>query len=159
MRNGLVLLREIYTDKSTIGKLFLDGEFVCDTLEDTCRKEKIAGVTAIPSGIYEVIINESSRFKRKMPLLLKVPYFEGVRIHNGNTAEHSLGCILVGDRDMTQPNFIGNSRATFEEVFKKIEEALAKSNLFISVVGGYSLEDFELYKKLNKEIKHEENHS
>ena len=81
---------------ATTGELYVDGKFVCYTLEDAIRKEKIKGVTAIPAGTYDVIINMSTRFKRLMPLLLNVPDFEGVRIHPGNTAEDTEGCIRVG---------------------------------------------------------------
>ena len=66
-------------------------------MEDTVRDEKIAGKTAIPEGTYEVVVNRSPRFKRDLPLLLNVPNFEGIRIHRGNTAKDTNGCILVGE--------------------------------------------------------------
>ena len=53
--------------------------------------------TAIPEGVYEVIVNVSAKFKRKLPLLLDVPYFTGIRIHRGNTDKDTSGCILVGE--------------------------------------------------------------
>ena len=90
------IVRDTFTQNSTIGKMLIDGAFFCYTLEDTIRDTKIAGETAIPYGTYKVIVNMSNRFKRLMPLLLNVPNFEGVRIHNGNTKEHTHGCILVG---------------------------------------------------------------
>lgn len=82
----------------TIGRLSIDGVFFCHTLEDTVRPAgvKIPGRTAIPAGQYEVLLTHSVRFKKILPLLLKVPGFEGVRIHGGNTADDTLGCILVG---------------------------------------------------------------
>lgn len=85
----------------TIGQLFVDGKYFCDTLEDRCRdldrEEKVMHETAIPEGTYEVIVNVSVRFKRKLPLLLDVPYFTGIRIHRGNTDKDTSGCILVGE--------------------------------------------------------------
>lgn len=147
---GLTLERKIFTDKSTIGDLSLDGEFLCRTLEDTVRKTKVYGQTAIPSGTYEVIIRDSNRFKRRLPALLKVPYFDGILIHNGNTAEATLGCCLVGQYDPKMPDFIGNSVATLNEIFPKIEEALVKDRLWIDILGGYSFADFEMAKKLGQ---------
>ena len=94
---NLTLKRTYPLDNYTIGELYIEGEYYCDTLEDTVREEKIAGKTAIPYGKYEVIVNRSPRFKRDLPLLLDVPYFEGIRIHRGNTAQDSSGCILVGE--------------------------------------------------------------
>lgn len=85
----------------TIGKLFVDGKYFCDTLEDRCRdldrEEKVMNETAIPAGVYEVIVNVSAKFKRKLPLLLDVPHFTGIRIHRGNTDKDTSGCILVGE--------------------------------------------------------------
>lgn len=86
----------------TIGKMYLNGNYFCDTLEDKVRSlkkasDKIFGRTAIPAGTYEVVVTWSDKFHRNLPLLLNVPYFEGIRIHAGNTAEDTLGCILVGE--------------------------------------------------------------
>lgn len=84
----------------TIGRLYVDGDYFCDTLEDrvrNLRKEaKVAGETAIPDGRYKVTITMSPRFGRLLPLLHDVPQFTGVRIHAGNTAKDTQGCILVG---------------------------------------------------------------
>ena len=85
----------------TIGKLYIDGKYFCDTLEDRVRnltnEKKIPGRTAIPAGRYEVIVNISPKFCRKLPRLLNVPGFEGILIHRGNTPEDTAGCILVGE--------------------------------------------------------------
>lgn len=81
----------------TIGKLYIEESYYCDTLEDTVRKgEKIKGKTAIPAGTYKVKKTFSSRFQKKLPEILNVPNFSGVRIHAGNTAEDTEGCILLG---------------------------------------------------------------
>lgn len=92
----------------TIGKLYIDGAYFCDTLEDTDRLDKgmtaaqlaakkIPGQTAIPEGTYKVIVNTSPKFKRLLPRLVNVPGYEGVLIHRGNTPADTAGCILVGE--------------------------------------------------------------
>ena len=110
-----LLLKRIYKgDKYTIGKLYIDGEWFCDTIEDVVRnlpkdcpytpkgrnckcKEKVYGETAIPAGTYKVILSYSNRFKRILPELLNVPHFLGIRIHRGNTEQDSAGCIILGE--------------------------------------------------------------
>jgi len=118
------------TDKSTIGELTIDGKFECYTLEDIERDVKIKSETAIPKGTYKVIINQSNRFKRLMPLLLNVPNFEGVRIHAGNTNHDTEGCILVGRTRGI--DFIGQSRKAYDSLFKKMQEAKEGITLTIS---------------------------
>ena len=92
----LELKRIAYKETYTIGKLYIDGIYFCDTLEDKVRDIKIKDKTAIPCGTYKVQITYSNRFKKMMPLLLNVPGFEGIRIHNGNSESDTSGCILVG---------------------------------------------------------------
>lgn len=93
----------------TIGKMYLDGKYFCDTLEDTDRnisqstpidtikKVKLPNNTAIPTGTYKVIVNVSPKFKRLLPRLLNVPGFDGVLMHRGNTDKDTSGCILIGE--------------------------------------------------------------
>lgn len=98
---NIVLKRIARRDTYTVGKLYIDGRYWCDTLEDRVRdlskERKVAGETAIPAGTYDVVVNISPKFKRLLPRLLSVPHFEGVLIHRGNTAADSAGCILVGE--------------------------------------------------------------
>jgi len=116
-----MLIRKWYTDKSTIGELFIDNKFLCYTLEDKVRVKKIKNITAIGSGVYNIKITYSQRFKKKLPLLLDVPEFTGIRIHSGNTDKDTSGCILVG---MTKGNdIIYKSRMAFDKVYKLIEQA------------------------------------
>jgi hypothetical protein len=105
---NLKLKRTDFTDKSTIGELYVNGKFFCYTIEDKDRnlnndmdikdivRLKQYGITAIPYGTYKVELTMSNRFKRALPLLYKVKGYEGVRLHRGNTAEDSLGCPILG---------------------------------------------------------------
>ena len=97
----LELRRIALRNDYTIGRLFVDGRYLCDTLEDPVRdlaiEAKVPGRTAIPEGTYDVVVNISPKFKRMLPRLLKVPGFDGILIHRGNTAEDTAGCILPGE--------------------------------------------------------------
>ena len=125
----LALLRTSYGPHSTLGKLSVDGEFFCYTLEDRVHDgPKIPGETAIPEGGYDVVINMSNRFKRRMPLLVDVPGFAGVRIHAGNTHENTEGCVLVGMRFNAsgvggQDFRVDDSRVAFDKLFALLDEA------------------------------------
>lgn len=104
----LKVVREIKNDVCTIGSLFINDVFFCYTLEDKDRglkqsdsllyinTKKIFGLTAIPSGTYKLIVNQSPKFKRMLPRILDIKGFDGVLLHRGNSANDSLGCILVG---------------------------------------------------------------
>ena len=128
----------------TIGRLYIDGIFYCNTLEDRDRglmqtdplsdilKRKIAGETAIPKGTYEVAMNVTSpkyagvawyyNFCRgKMPRLKDVPGFDGILIHPGTSALDTKGCILVGKN--TKVGKLTDSRACFQEIYKQMKEA------------------------------------
>lgn len=126
------VIRNPSSAKSTIGKMMVDGVFECYTLEDVVRPVKIQNETAVPAGTYKVIINQSNRFKRLLPLLIDVPGFVGVRIHPGNTAENTEGCILVGQSK--SDDFIGNSRLAFDTLFAKMQKA--KGDIFITITQG-----------------------
>ena len=100
----LDLKRIFFTDKCTVGELRVDGVFICHILEDTDRgltagskpSDKKYGETAIPIGTYEIIFNYSDSFKKILPLLLNVPLYMGIRIHSGNSAVDTKGCLLPG---------------------------------------------------------------
>lgn len=95
----LRLIRTTYHDDHTAGELYVDDTLVARTLEDQARPPgaaKVPGATAIPAGEYHVALTRSPRFGRVLPLLLGVPGFTGIRIHAGNTARDTNGCILVG---------------------------------------------------------------
>ena len=104
----LKVVRELKNDVCTIGSLFINDVFFCYTLEDKDRglkqsdsllfiqTKKIFGLTAIPLGFYKLTVNQSPKFKRMLPRILEIKGFDGVLLHRGNTADHSLGCILIG---------------------------------------------------------------
>lgn len=92
----------------TIGKLFINGTYYCDTIEDKVIDlnkngkfddglTKVMHQTAIPYGTFKVVVNHSPKFNRELPRLLDVPYFEGILIHNGLDQNSSSGCIIVGE--------------------------------------------------------------
>lgn len=123
-------------DGYTIGQMSLNNEYFCDTLEDTDRglkdtmqvneilAKKRKGVTAVPTGKYDVILTFSPRFKRVLPLFLSVKCYEGVRIHAGNTAEDTEGCLLVGENK--ERGKVINSRATLERLMSVLLECEKK---------------------------------
>lgn len=98
----LKLVRKYKCLNYTIGHLYINDKYFCDTLEDKVRQldsieDKIKHKTAIPKGKYKVVVTMSPRFKRLLPLLLNVPFFEGIRIHRGNDENDTSGCIIVGE--------------------------------------------------------------
>lgn len=96
----LELIRDSIPDSPhNFGKLYIDGILFGETLEDQVRLDdepKVQGETAIPTGIYQVIVSRSHRFNRRMPEILAVPGFSGIRIHGGNTEADTSGCPLLG---------------------------------------------------------------
>ena len=139
----ITLNRFLKTDNSTISKLFIEDEQCCYCLEDKDRglhqdmtaqqilAIKVYGKTAIPTGRYEIVITYSNRFKKPLPLLLNVTGFEGIRIHPGNTAADSSGCLLCGTTYDTDR--VNNSREAFYELFEKIEKASKTEKIFITI--------------------------
>ena len=131
----LLLQRYPSGPTSTIGEL---SELTGDehdrwmyTCEDVVRDHKIPGLTAIPAGTYQIEMTFSQRFQRVMPLLLNVPNFTGIRIHAGNTANDSSGCILVGFS--TDGTRVIDSRAATQVVDYRIAEALKVGEVWIEI--------------------------
>ena len=121
---ALHLKRKWLTPRSTIGELFVDGVFECFILEDRYRpvhEKKVYGQTAIPCGVFPVKITQSPRFGRLLPLVDVVPGFEGVRIHPGNTADDTEGCLLPGRKRANDQ--VLESRLAFEALFDKLLKA------------------------------------
>ena len=142
----LLLKRKFKGVEYTIGDLFIDGEFFCNTLEDTVRNlppqcpdtpngvnckcpEKIYSQTAIPYGTYKVTMKMSPRFKRVLPYLHDVPHFLGILIHNGSKKEHSAGCILTGFNKVKGQ--VLDSRVTSDKLNKILSK---ESDITIEIV-------------------------
>lgn len=140
----LTIERKWKKEAYTIGRLYVNGEYFCNTLEDTDRglkqsdpleyikKKKVYGETAIPEGVYKIAMNiVSPKYKSvkwyydfnggKMPRIIDVPGYEGVLIHPGNTALDALGCILVGKN--TTVGRLTQSRVTFTQLYTILQKA------------------------------------
>ncbi len=144
MEQILLLDRKIFTDKSTIGEL-LDIDRVtklCFTLEDTCRKKKVYGETAIPSGKYKIVLSNFRESEKQYPMLIDVPLYAGIFIHSGNIANDTHGCVLVGMR-MDKDSIYDSKRALNDVVIPKIQSLLSKGDVFLQIMGGYSIEEWE----------------
>ena len=133
-----IALRPTYT----IGKLYIDDVYFCDTIEDTVRDinkngkfdnggKKVYGKTAIPYGTYEIKWTYSPRFKKYTPQLMNVPSFEGIRIHAGNTSADTEGCLILGENK--QVGKVLNSRATINKFYPIIKEACSKGKVTIEI--------------------------
>lgn len=146
----LTLKRIALKPTYTIGKLYIDDNYFCDTLEDTVRdlnkdgkfdngEKKIKGKTAIPYGTYEITTNiVSQRFKNrvwakpyggKIPRLINVPSFDGVLLHPGSSAEDTSGCLLVGKNTIV--GRLADSQKTFHALMQKIKN---QKNLTIEII-------------------------
>lgn len=154
LRLERIALRSEYT----IGKLYVDGKYVCDTIEDTVRdldkdgkfangEVKIPGKTAIPYGRYEITMKVKSpkysnftkyswakKYDGYLPRLLNVSNFEGVLLHPGNTSSESAGCILTGENKVVGK--VINSVNTFRRLMDEYLVPAKKRNekIFIEVV-------------------------
>ena len=119
----ITLLRSQTKEGATLGELLINGAHECVTLEDPIRPVKVYGDTCIPAGRYRVIINESPRFKKRLPRLMDVPGFTGILIHSGNAPADTKGCILVGQQIMG-PAFIRGGSVAMPRLQEKIQAAL-----------------------------------
>ena len=140
----------------TIGRLYVDGKYVCDTIEDRDRglsqslpvsvniAKKRKGMTAIPTGRYRVTLDvKSPRFSKfksyawcdgYLPRLINVPAFDGILIHAGNTAANTDGCLLVGENKVGENKVVGkvlNSMDTLKRLYEILKSA--KDSIYITV--------------------------
>jgi hypothetical protein len=105
----LRLERRFFGEEYTISDLMVNGDKLCEVIEDKVRdlnedgdlndpgEGKVFGETAIPYGTYEIDLTMSPKFQRLLPILIDVPHFTGIRIHRGNTAKDTHGCLLPGE--------------------------------------------------------------
>ena len=132
----LELIRKWRKKGYSIGVLYVNGQRICETMEDEDRgltqtmsaaeiaKRKIKGETAIPTGKYQIVVTYSPRFKKMLPLLMNVPGYSGIRIHAGNKAKDTEGCLLCGRN--TAVGTVTNSRYWTDKVIGMINNALSK---------------------------------
>ena len=137
---NLYLKRFLWTDKSTIGHLFIENDYFCFTLEDHDRQvdgQKVSEwkkkhETCVPRGTYEIVKRWSSKYRRIMPFLVGVEGFDGVMIHVGNFPEDTSGCLLVGS-NAPYKDFISGSKVTYIKLEKIIYDALEKEKVYITI--------------------------
>ena len=132
----LRLERKYRSSKYCIDKLYINGKYFSDALEDPDRgltdsmsleeikKIKVKGNTCIPYGTYNVTITYSPRFKKNLPLINNVKGFEGIRIHSGNTPQDTEGCLLLGFNRVKGQ--VVDSRITVSKFITQIQQALNK---------------------------------
>lgn len=129
----LLLLRNRFYPTHTVGQLYVDGEYFCFVLEDVIReiegqpveKWKVQNETAIPQGKYEVGLEDSGLFGPDTLTLFKVPGFKYIRMHSGNTAKDTDGCLILGF-GLTSSNIIafGTTKPAVLELKGKVKRAL-----------------------------------
>ena len=147
----ITVVRKILNECDTIGDLYVsypeDPEtlnFVCNTLEDKVRNKKgtkkeefvkVYGETAIPYGTYRVVITYSNAFKKKLPEILNVPLYEGIRIHTGNHKDDTFGCLILGDSPKISQtkSWVYNSKKNYEKFIKILEPAIKKGRVIIEI--------------------------
>lgn len=129
----IVVKRFLLDKKFTVANLYIDKKFCCNTIEDRDRNlnylmsvddilsKKVYSETAIPTGIYKVIIDYSNKYKRNMPHILNVKGFDAIRIHSGNFATDSCGCLLCGE--FNGKDAVVNSR----EITKGLQNLIQKA--------------------------------
>lgn len=128
-----LLDRKWRKENYTIGRLYVNGEFLCNTIEDVDRKLnqnmsateiqriKVAAETAIPTGTYAMRVTMSPKFKRELVEIQNVPGFSGIRIHRGNTAQDSAGCLIVGEN--TSKGRVTNSTKYELQITEMVKKA------------------------------------
>jgi len=143
----LTLMRIANRPTYCIGKLYIDGQYVMDVLEDTDRglddsmseeeilKRKIKGETAIPCGTYAVTLTYSPKYKKIMPLINNVKGYSGIRIHSGNTSKDTEGCPIVGQNK--EVGKVLNSRKMYDVLFKELSNT--KERIIIDIRRKYKV--------------------
>ena len=138
----LKVIRFSSQSDSTSGLLFdvtNETKFLCYTLEDEKREEKVMAETRIPEGVYSIKLRKEGgfhgRYTKKYGSMHKgmlhvqdVPNFKWILIHTGNTDEHTAGCLIVGDSQennvLMKDGFIGRSVQAYKRIYPPIAKAL-----------------------------------
>lgn len=141
----LTLIRAYKKDTYTIGRLYAGGRFICNTIEDKDRglnqfmsesdiqKVKVKAETAIPIGTYKLVVSMSPKFGRKLIEIQNVPAYSGVRVHRGNTAQDSAGCVIVGMN--TEKGKVTNSTKYEELLTTMVESAINnKEECYLTII-------------------------
>lgn len=138
-----IIKRIVFSKKSTIGELWVNGIFFCHILEDFDRGlhqwmslEEITAIkvprqTAIPRGFYHCKMTMSPRFGKMMPEILNVPGFSGARMHAGNHADNTEGCPLFGDYNPNQPDWVSNSTKRKDEFYDLVNKVGGEYDLLV----------------------------
>lgn len=141
----LILERKVKNATSTEGNLYIDGKWFCHTIEDVVRAKpgewkksvKVYAKTAIPYGIYRVLVTYSPKFKRMLTAILDVPDFTGIRIHSGTSENSSAGCVIVSyindDGDGTKNRVVKDNKA-MDDLCKIVQEAQKTQKVWIDIV-------------------------
>jgi len=137
----LQVIRTQFGKDATNGLLFIDGLFECYVLEDQYQEVKVMHETCIPEGEYEIKLRTvggfNERYTKKYPTMHRgmlwlqdVPGFEYILIHQGNTDEHTSGCLIVGDTqqdlDVSFNGFVGSSSVAYKKLYPKLSGAILK---------------------------------
>ena len=147
----LEVIRYSSQKDSTLGALFDitngDRKFLCYTLEDEYREEKVMHETRVPAGTYKVTLRDFGGFHSKYSIRFKdihqgmlwirdVPNFEHILIHCGNDDDDTSGCLLVGEtqtaNNMGSDGFVGSSTKAYRAIYPKLAEAAKQRNLKIT---------------------------
>lgn len=123
--------RDILTDESTTGKLYVNDEFWCYTLEDKTRDRKVYGETCIPIGAYKIEMWFWPKYQKFYPHLLDVPNFTYILIHKGTNKRDTMGCILVGME--REKDLISACQQAYDPLKALIERALKVEEVFVEV--------------------------
>ena len=138
-----VIKRMVFSNKSTIAELWVNGIFFCHMLEDKDRgltqwmtEQEIAAIkvpkaTAIPRGIYHCKMTMSPRFCKMMPEILNVPGFVGARMHAGNDADDTEGCPLFGDYNPSKQDWVSNSTKRKDEFYELVNKVGGEYDLLV----------------------------
>lgn len=133
----LKLKRICFKDTYTIGRLYIDDKYFCDTLEDKNRdlnkngkfdngEVKVYSETCIPFGTYSIKLTYAPKFKRELPWIQNVPSFSGILIHRGTTSKNTSGCVLVGENKVVGK--LINSASYEIKLVELIKEATTKGD-------------------------------